>query len=44
MDALGLDARYGAYLELVPGVTLATVNLMSLLGPLSPPRPGRRTA
>jgi hypothetical protein len=32
MAALGLDARYGAYLEVIPGVTLATVNLMSLLG------------
>jgi hypothetical protein len=32
MDALGLDARYGAYVEHVPAVTLATVNLMSLLG------------
>ncbi|MDX6688897.1 MAG: hypothetical protein QOG15_354 [Solirubrobacteraceae bacterium] len=32
MDALGLDARYGAYVGLVPGVTLATVNLMSLFG------------
>ena len=32
MDALGLDARYGAYLERIPGVTLATVNLMSLFG------------
>ncbi|MEA2283299.1 MAG: hypothetical protein QOK21_3906 [Solirubrobacteraceae bacterium] len=31
MVALGLDARYGAYLEQIPGVTLATVNLMSLL-------------
>jgi hypothetical protein len=30
MDALGLDSRYGAYLDLVPAVTLATVNLMSL--------------
>jgi hypothetical protein len=30
MDAIGLDSRYGAYLDLVPGVTLATVNLMSL--------------
>jgi hypothetical protein len=30
MDALGLDSRYGAYLGLIPGVTLATVNLMSL--------------
>jgi hypothetical protein len=32
MAALGLDARYGAYLDHIPGVTLATVNLMSLLG------------
>jgi hypothetical protein len=32
MDALGLDASYGAYLDLIPGVTLATVNLMSLMG------------
>ncbi len=32
MDRLGLDARYGAYLDLIPGYTLATVNLMSLLG------------
>ena len=32
MRALSLDASYGAYLPLVPGVTLATVNLMSLLG------------
>jgi hypothetical protein len=32
MEALGLDARYGAYVELVPAVTLATVNLMSMLG------------
>jgi hypothetical protein len=32
MTALGLDAAYGAYLDLLPGVTLATVNLMSLLG------------
>ena len=32
MDALGLDARYGAYLDRIPGVTLATVNLMSLCG------------
>ncbi|HWH94274.1 MAG TPA: iron-containing redox enzyme family protein [Baekduia sp.] len=32
MDALGLDNTYGAYLDLLPGVTLATVNLMSLLG------------
>jgi hypothetical protein len=32
MGALGLDSKYGAYLELIPGVTLATVNLMSLFG------------
>ncbi|MBV9472167.1 MAG: iron-containing redox enzyme family protein [Solirubrobacterales bacterium] len=32
MQALGLDPRYGAYLGEIPGVTLATVNLMSLFG------------
>jgi hypothetical protein len=32
LRAAGLDDTYGAYLEHVPGVTLATVNLMSLLG------------
>jgi len=32
MGAVGLDPRYGAYVEHVPGFTLATVNLMSLLG------------
>ena len=32
MDALGLDSGYGAYLDRIPGVTLATVNLMSLMG------------
>ncbi|MDQ4049748.1 MAG: iron-containing redox enzyme family protein [Actinomycetota bacterium] len=32
MAALGLDPSYGAYLDHIPGVTLATVNLMSLLG------------
>ena len=32
MEALGLDPSYGAYLAHIPGVTLATVNLMSLLG------------
>jgi hypothetical protein len=32
MRAVGLDASYGEYLEQIPGVTLATVNLMSLLG------------
>jgi hypothetical protein len=32
MSALGLDPTYGAYLDLIPGVTLATVNQMSLFG------------
>ena len=32
MRALELDPSYGAYLDLIPGVTLATVNLMSMLG------------
>jgi len=32
MNAMGLDARYGAYLDLVPGIALATVNVMSLFG------------
>jgi Iron-containing redox enzyme len=32
MRAVGLDPGYGAYLDLIPGVTLATVNLMSLFG------------
>jgi hypothetical protein len=32
MEALGLDSSYGAYLDRIPAVTLATVNLMSLLG------------
>ena len=32
LRAAGLDPRYGAYLEVIPGTTLATVNLMSLLG------------
>jgi Iron-containing redox enzyme len=32
MWAVGLDPRYGAYLHLIPGVTLATVNQMSLFG------------
>jgi hypothetical protein len=32
MTAMELDASYGAYLDLIPGVTLATVNLMSLMG------------
>jgi hypothetical protein len=32
MAALGLDPAYGAYLERIPAVTLATVNFMSLCG------------
>ena len=32
MRALGLDPSYGAYVNRLPGVTLATVNLMSLFG------------
>jgi hypothetical protein len=32
MRALRLDARYGAYLDQLPGITLATVNLMSYFG------------
>lgn len=32
LDAVGLDSTYGAYLDQIPGVTLATVNLMSLCG------------
>jgi hypothetical protein len=32
MDALGLDARYGAHLDAAPAATLAEVNLMSLAG------------
>jgi len=32
MTAVGLDPTYGAYLERLPAITLATVNLMSLLG------------
>jgi hypothetical protein len=30
--ALGLRGDYGAYLDVIPGVTLATVNLMTLFG------------
>jgi hypothetical protein len=29
---VGLDSTYGAYLDNIPGVTLATVNLMSMFG------------
>lgn len=32
MAALGLDPAYGGYLDRLPGVTLATVNLVSLFG------------
>jgi hypothetical protein len=32
LDELGLDSRYGAYVDRLPGVTLATVNLMSFFG------------
>jgi hypothetical protein len=32
MRALGLDDEYGAYLDHIPAVTLATVNLMSFFG------------
>jgi heme oxygenase-like protein len=32
MEALGLDGSYGAYLDAIPGSTLAAVNLMSLFG------------
>lgn len=32
MKAIGLDPAYGAYLDVIPGPTLATVNLMSMFG------------
>ena len=32
MAGLGLDTTYGAYLHRLPGITLATVNLVSMLG------------
>ncbi len=32
MCELGLDDTYGAYLDVIPGVTLATVNLASYFG------------
>ena len=32
LEALGLDGDYGAYLEHIPGGTLATVNVISLFG------------
>ncbi len=32
LDALGLDSAYGAYVDRLPGLTLATVNLISMFG------------
>jgi hypothetical protein len=32
LEAVGLDSTYGAHLDRLPGVTLATVNLMSYFG------------
>lgn len=32
MEALGLDSAYGAYLDCLPGTTLATTNVISLFG------------
>ena len=32
MQAVGLDPTYGVYLDHIPGVTLATVNLVSMFG------------
>ena len=32
MEALGLDRRYGAYLDLIPALSLSTCNLISLFG------------
>ena len=32
MDAVDLEPAYGAYVDQLPGVTLATVNLMSMFG------------
>ena len=32
MDDLGLDSTYGAYLDCLPGTTLATTNVISLFG------------
>jgi hypothetical protein len=32
MSALGLDPAYGHYLDAIPGVTLATVNALSMFG------------
>jgi hypothetical protein len=32
MHGLGLDSNYGAYLDVVPAITLASANMMSLFG------------
>ena len=32
MEAIGLDSAYGAYVDVLPGPTLATTNLMSMFG------------
>ncbi|MBA2521726.1 MAG: iron-containing redox enzyme family protein [Solirubrobacterales bacterium] len=32
MEAVGLDGTYGAYLDRIPAISLATVNLVSLFG------------
>jgi hypothetical protein len=32
MESLGLDSTYGAYLDCLPGTTLATTNVISLFG------------
>jgi hypothetical protein len=32
LDAVGLDSRYGAYVDHLPAISLATVNLMSWMG------------
>ncbi len=32
MEAFGLDSRYGHYIDAVPGITMATVNVMTMFG------------
>jgi len=32
MSRLGLDTRYGAYVDLVPAITLASLNMMTMFG------------
>jgi hypothetical protein len=32
LDAMGFDSRYGAYLDVIPGITLAPINMMSMFG------------